>query len=214
MKPILRFGLAIAIVASVYLLIGDRHDPFMWAYFGLFSAVSLYALLSIDEDLARERFTPPSRGADGVSLRQVRLVAMAHILAGFLDSRFKWTTVPDACRLVGLAGFTLGFLLFVQAMKTNRFFSSVVRIQDDRGHHVVDKGPYSFIRHPGYAGMMPAIPFGGLAMGSWIAVAVGLVYTALILRRVAFEDSFLQKNLEGYKAYAGRVRYRLVPGVW
>ncbi|MEO5894287.1 MAG: isoprenylcysteine carboxylmethyltransferase family protein [Vicinamibacterales bacterium] len=214
MKPIQRFVLAIAIVGTAFLLVGDRHDPFMWAYLGLFSAVGLYALLSIDEDLARERFTPPSKGADGLSLRQVRLVAMTHILAGFLDNRFKWTTVPDAWRLAGLVGFTLGFLLIVQAMKTNRFFSSVVRIQKDRGHHVVDQGPYSFIRHPGYAGMMPAIPFGGLAMGSWIAVAAGLLYTALILRRVIFEDDFLKKNLEGYSAYAGRVRYRLVPGVW
>jgi protein-S-isoprenylcysteine O-methyltransferase Ste14 len=131
-----------------------------------------------------------------------------------IDSRFKWTTVPDSWRIAGLVGFTLGFLLIVQAMKTNRFFSSVVRIQEDRGHQVVDRGPYSLIRHPGYAGMMPAIPFGGLAMGSWIAVGFGLVYTALILRRVAFEDAFLQNNLAGYKAYAGRVPYRLIPGVW
>ena len=209
-----RFWIGIAVTASVFLVIGDRHDPFMWAYFALFAGVGLYALLSIDDDLARERFSPPNSGADGLSLRNIRLLAAAHLIAGLLDSRYKWTTVPDIWRLVGLAGFALGFLLIVQAMKSNRFFSSVVRIQDDRGHKVVDQGPYSWVRHPGYAGMMPAIPFGGLAMGSWIAVVVGLLYTALILRRVCFEDAFLQNNLEGYKAYAGRVPYRLVPGIW
>jgi protein-S-isoprenylcysteine O-methyltransferase Ste14 len=214
MKPLPRFLLAIAMVAATFFLIGDRRDPFIWGYFTLFAAVGLYALLSIDEDLARERFTPPSRGADGLSLRQIRLVAAAHILAGLLDSRYKWTTVPAGWRLLGLVGFTLGFLLIVQAMKTNRYFSSVVRIQADRGHQVVSTGPYSFIRHPGYAGMMPAIPFGGLAMGSWIAVGFGLLYTALILRRVTFEDRFLQANLDGYREYAERVRYRLLPGVW
>jgi protein-S-isoprenylcysteine O-methyltransferase Ste14 len=117
-------------------------------------------------------------------------------------------------RILGLVGFGLGFLLVVQAMKTNRFFSSVVRIQNDRGHHVIDQGAYSWVRHPGYAGMISAIPFGGLAMGSWIAVGFGLLYSALILRRVFFEDKFLQANLDGYSAYTGRVRYRLVPGVW
>ena len=210
----MRFALGLGAVAAIFLTVGDRGDPFIWAYFGLFASIALYAVLSIDSDLAKERFTPPTSGADAVSLRQVRIVAVAHLLAGLLDSRFKWTSVPAGWRFVGLAGFALGFLLIVKAMKTNRFFSAVVRIQDDRGHHVVDRGAYSWVRHPGYAGMISAIPLGGLAMGSWIAVGFGLVYSALILRRVFFEDRFLQNNLEGYKAYTGRVRYRLVPRIW
>jgi protein-S-isoprenylcysteine O-methyltransferase Ste14 len=209
-----RFGAGLTVAVSVFLIGADRRDPFLWAYLGLFASIALYARLSIDDDLARERFTPPTSGADALSLRQVRIVAAAHILSGILDSRFKWTSVPDEWRIVGLVGFALGFLLIVQAMKTNHFFSAVVRIQDDRGHHVVDSGAYSWVRHPGYAGMISAIPLGGLAMGSWIAVGFGLIYAALILRRVFFEDQFLQNNLQGYRAYTGRVRYRLVPRVW
>jgi len=90
----------------------------------------------------------------------------------------------------------------------------VVRIQEDRGHRLVDTGPYAVIRHPGYAGMISAIPLGALALGSWLAVAVALLYSILIWRRVRFEDRFLQENLAGYEAYTRRVRYRLVPGVW
>ncbi|HXG56734.1 MAG TPA: isoprenylcysteine carboxylmethyltransferase family protein, partial [Vicinamibacterales bacterium] len=93
-------------------------------------------------------------------------------------------------------------------------FSSVVRIQEDRGHRLVDTGPYALIRHPGYAGMIPSIPLGALALGSWLAFVVALAYSLLILRRVRFEDGFLQRNLAGYEAYTHRVRYRLVPGVW
>jgi protein-S-isoprenylcysteine O-methyltransferase Ste14 len=106
-----------------------------------------------------------------------------------------------------------GFLVF-HAMLSNRFFSAVVRIQRDRGHRVVDRGPYAHVRHPGYAGMMAVAPLSGLALGSWVSVGLALLYSALILRRVFFEDSFLRRNLEGYEAYTERVRYRLVPGIF
>jgi protein-S-isoprenylcysteine O-methyltransferase Ste14 len=89
-----------------------------------------------------------------------------------------------------------------------------VRVQDDRGHRVIDSGPYSVVRHPGYAGMLLGMPFSGLALGSWLAAGIGLVLSALIFRRVLFEDAFLKKNLTGYAAYADRVRHRLIPGVW
>jgi protein-S-isoprenylcysteine O-methyltransferase Ste14 len=87
-------------------------------------------------------------------------------------------------------------------------------VQDDRGHRVIDSGPYSIVRHPGYAGLMLGMPFSGLALGSWIAAAIGLVMSGLILRRVMFEDAFLKKNLDGYAAYSDRVRHRLIPGLW
>jgi protein-S-isoprenylcysteine O-methyltransferase Ste14 len=99
-------------------------------------------------------------------------------------------------------------------MMANRFFSAVVRIQHDRGHRVVDSGPYAHARHPGYAGMIVAVPASALVLGSWAGVAVALVYSAMIVRRVLFEDAFLRKHLDGYQAYTERVRYRLVPGVF
>jgi protein-S-isoprenylcysteine O-methyltransferase Ste14 len=108
----------------------------------------------------------------------------------------------------------LSCLLVFHAMLTNRFFSPVVRIQKERGHHLVDSGPYGIVRHPGYAGMILMAPFSGLALGSWVSVGFALVYSGLILRRVVFEDTFLRGNLEGYDAYASRVRYRLIPGVF
>jgi protein-S-isoprenylcysteine O-methyltransferase Ste14 len=141
-------------------------------------------------------------------------VALAALIAAILDTRFGWTTVTTPLRALGLATFLLSFLLIVRAMRTNRFFSAVVRIQHDRGHHVVDKGPYAVVRHPGYAAMIIAVPMSGLALGSWIGAGVALVYSALILRRVMFEDGFLQANLPGYVSYAARVPHRLIPGVW
>jgi protein-S-isoprenylcysteine O-methyltransferase Ste14 len=214
MKLVLRWSLGTFAAGILVIWGGNRHDPWLWAYVAVFALVGGYAISSMDESLAKERFHPPEPGADRLSLGAIRLVALLHIVVAILDRRFGWTEVPALLRGVGLLGFALSFLLIVRAMRTNRFFSAVVRIQDDRGHRVVDSGPYSVIRHPGYAGMIPAIPMSALALGSWLSVPFALAYSALILKRVMFEDSFLRAHLAGYAAYASRVRARLVPGVW
>ena len=211
-----RWLVAVGLVGGIVLIVsGGWTDPWLLSYVGTWTLISLYALLSLDEDLAKERFTPPEPGADRLSLRAVRLIALAHLIVGALDTgRFHWTTVEPTLRVLGFIGMVASTLLMFRAMLTNRFFSAVVRIQTDRGHRVVDAGPYGIVRHPGYAGMILMAPFSGLALGSWISVAVALVYSGLILRRVFFEDAFLRRNLDGYVAYAERVRYRLVPGVF
>ena len=214
MKRLVRWCIATLIIASVILVLGNAHDPWLWGYIVTFSLIGAYAMYVMDDDLARERFTPPSKGADRLSLAWVRAIAAAHLLVGIADSRFGWTTVPDVLRGAGLIGFALSFMVVVRAMLANRFFSAVVRIQDDRGHHVVDRGPYSVVRHPGYAGMIVFAPLSGLTLGSWLSVGVALVYSGLVLRRVLFEDRFLRENLTGYQSYTTRVPYRLVPGVW
>jgi protein-S-isoprenylcysteine O-methyltransferase Ste14 len=194
---------------------GGWSDPWLWTYVVTWAAVSLYALLRMDDDLAKERFSPPEAGADRVSLRLVRFIAFAHVLLGALDTgRLHLTSVPSPLRVAGLIGMAISALVVFHAMLSNRFFSPVVRIQTDRGHRLIDTGPYGIVRHPGYAGMILMAPFSGLALGSWIGFALALGYAALILRRVFFEDEFLQRNLEGYQDYARRVRYRLVPGVF
>jgi protein-S-isoprenylcysteine O-methyltransferase Ste14 len=202
--------------AVVFLLAGTWRDPWLQAYVLVLAVSTLYPLMSIDEDLARERFHPPSVGADGVSLRFVRLLAFAHMAAGALDSgRWHLTApIPAPVRAIALAGMALSFWLFVRAMVENRFFSSVVRVQTDRGHRVVGTGPYAIVRHPGYAGMILGIPLSGLVLGSWLSVALALVYSGLLLRRVVFEDAFLRSNLDGYSTYTQRVTSRLIPGVW
>jgi protein-S-isoprenylcysteine O-methyltransferase Ste14 len=204
----------VVVVGGLFLLAGTWKDPWLWAFGLVFAAVCFYALISIDDDLARERFRPPSPGADKVSLRIVRIVALAHLVVGALDIRWQWTSMAAPLRAIGVVGFALSFWMILRAMKANRFFSAVVRVQTERGHQVVDRGPYGVVRHPGYAAMILAVPFSGLALGSWLAVAVALVYSGLILRRVIFEDRYLHENLAGYRDYAARVRYRLVPGAW
>ena len=136
------------------------------------------------------------------------------IVAG-LDHRFGWSPVfPLWIIVLGIILITLGYVFSMWALAENRFFSSVVRIQADRGHVVCDSGPYRFVRHPGYAGYI--LPLLGivLALGSlWtlIPAAVALVIAVI---RTALEDRTLQEELPGYQEYARRVRYRLFPGIY
>jgi protein-S-isoprenylcysteine O-methyltransferase Ste14 len=213
---LLRVALAfLGISALVLGLSGHWTDPWLLAYLLIWCAFVLYALTSIGEDLVRERFSPPEPGADRIHLLFIRLTALAHLVLGALDvGRWHLFPVPTSLRLAGFAGILVFGALIFRAMIANRFFSSVVRIQGERGHRVIDQGPYALVRHPGYAGMILAVPCSGLALGSWLAVGFAVAYSALMLRRVVFEDAFLRANLEGYTEYLTRVRYRLLPGVW
>jgi len=216
LRRLRRVALGILIPSLTLLAVSGRwQDAWLWAFIAIWAAAVTYGLLIIDDDLAKERFRPPTRGADSSALRIIRLLAVGQLIVGALDiGHWHLTAVPSWLRVVGLIGMAAGFALVFHSMAANRFFSAVVRIQNDRGHTVVDRGPYAVIRHPGYAGMITSVPLSALAIGSWIGVALAVLYSALIFRRVFFEDAFLRSNLAGYADYAHRVPYRLVPGLW
>jgi protein-S-isoprenylcysteine O-methyltransferase Ste14 len=107
-----------------------------------------------------------------------------------------------------------GFIGVTWATSVNKFFEPSVRIQTDRGHRVIDAGPYADIRHPGYAfGFLLSLGM-PLALGSLWALIPAVMLCPLLVTRTVLEDRTLQNELPGYKEYAERVRYRLLPGVW
>ncbi|WP_432695574.1 methyltransferase family protein [Marinobacterium sp. YM272] len=136
------------------------------------------------------------------------------IVAG-LDHRYQWSPeFPLWLIVIGFILVSLGYAFAIWAFAENRFFSSVVRIQTDRGHVVCDTGPYRFVRHPGYSGNILA-PFGiVLALGTvWTLIPAMLALIIAVIRTV-LEDRTLQEELPGYRDYARRVRYRLIPGIY
>lgn len=136
------------------------------------------------------------------------------VVAG-MDRRYGWSPpLPLAYHALGLVLAITAQILINWAMLSNRFFSSVVRIQEDRGHTVVSAGPYRYVRHPGYVGAVLFHVGSALILGSLAAFVVVLVIICVMVIRTDIEDKTLQKELAGYKEYAGRVRYRLLPGIW
>ena len=136
------------------------------------------------------------------------------IVAG-LDHRFGWSPVfPTWLNILGFILIGIGYTFAVWALAENRFFSSMVRIQTDRGHVVCDSGPYRIVRHPGYAGNI--LPLLGivLALGSVWTLIPAVVALIIVVIRTALEDRTLQEELPGYQDYARRVRYRLIPWIY
>lgn len=132
-----------------------------------------------------------------------------------LDARFGWTVgFPEWLRWLALALVLLGVALGLWAIAINRFFSATVRIQTDRGHRVVDGGPYRWMRHPGYlATVIYAIAL-PMMLGSWWGLIPGGIALLVTYLRTRLEDETLQAELPGYVEYASRVRFRWLPGIW
>jgi protein-S-isoprenylcysteine O-methyltransferase Ste14 len=136
------------------------------------------------------------------------------IVAG-LDLRYSWSNgIGPVAQIAALLIVIAGYALVVWATATNAFFSQVVRIQTERGHTVISSGPYHYVRHPAYVGMILVVLGAPLMLGSWWAVIPGVISAVLVTARTALEDKTLQAELSGYKVYAQRTRYRLLPGVW
>jgi protein-S-isoprenylcysteine O-methyltransferase Ste14 len=147
-------------------------------------------------------------------LMAVSIVLPMVIVAG-LDHRYSWS--PEYALWLNATGFILiafGYAFAAWALAENQFFYSVVCIRMDRGHKVCDSGPYRFVRHPGYAGnILPLIGI-VLALGSVWALIPAAVASIITVTRTALEDKTLQEELPGYRGYAQRVRYRLIPWVY
>ena len=107
-----------------------------------------------------------------------------------------------------------GIAVTAWAQAVNRLFEPGVRLQTERGQHVISSGPYVFVRHPGYVGALMMFAGIALALGSWWALVPAAVAGALLVLRTSWEDALLQARLDGYGRYARRVRFRLVPGLW
>ncbi len=165
------------------------------------------------ERLARRK---GDRSWDAAIVALLGLVTLVRYILAGLDQRYGWTDgLPVAAQLSALALCVVGNdVVFVWAAATNAYFSRIARIQSERGHAVVTRGPYRLVRHPAYAGTILyelAVP---VLLASWPALLASILSTALLILRTAFEDRMLHAELPGYREYAQRVRYRLFPGLW
>jgi protein-S-isoprenylcysteine O-methyltransferase Ste14 len=220
-RPLL-VGLASNAVFSGILLVSAGRLSYWpaWVYAAIGALMSVLTRLTLRKapDLAIER-SRPGAGAKAwdkklLGLGLVLTLAML-VVAGLDAGRYGWSPrvswIWSACgAFLSLAGMGV----FLSAMRENRFFSAVVRIQSDRGHTVCDSGPYRIVRHPGNAGMIiGTIGLPLLLMSAWSAVPAS-ISVALLIARTRLEDSVLENELEGYRDYQSATRCRLVPGIW
>jgi protein-S-isoprenylcysteine O-methyltransferase Ste14 len=140
--------------------------------------------------------------------------ALVPIVAG-IDALYAWPpSFSLAVEIIALVLILAGYALGAYALIENRFFSGMVRIQTDRDQQVVSSGPYRWVRHPGYAGALVVYIATPFFLDSAWALIPSLLLTIVLVIRTALEDRTLQDELDGYRDYARRVHYRLLPGVW
>ena len=209
----------VAMAAVLFGAAGTFAVPMFWAYLAVFAVLCLAASVAVyllSPDLVKERVRPGEGEQDRVTVRALNLFMFAQLLLAGLDvGRLHWSaTVPFPLQILGLLGFAMGMGLTTWAMLVNRFFSSAVRLQPDRGQHVVTSGPYRVVRHPGYSGGLLLLLSIGVALGSWIAIVPIMLIVPFMVRRTLIEERMLATALPDYVDYMQRVRPRIVPGVW
>ncbi len=224
---ILRAGLGflvfvLLVPAGLFAAYGAWGWPAAWAYTALYLLSVVLSRVLVwrkhpDTLAERSRFAEQP----GVSLdrRLAMLTALilplvSNVISG-LDHRFAWSApLPFWLRVLGGVMIAFSFAWATWAMLENRYFSAVARIQSERGQQVVSSGPYRVMRHPAYASSLLAWLGAPLLLNSLWAFLPGALCVLLIAYRTKLEDELLLEGLPGYRDYAARKRWRLIPGVW
>jgi protein-S-isoprenylcysteine O-methyltransferase Ste14 len=216
-NALFRWLLSNAVLATLAFLCASTTDLFMLtAYLGTIAALSLVTTLIVDPTLLHERSTPGPGVLDPFVGIQTSFLFLLTVAVATLDSgRLHWSeSITQPVQVAALVLLVVMTALQTWAMVVNPFFSSAIRLQTERGHHLISSGPYRLVRHPGYSAMLLIMPATAIALGSCLALVPAFLYSAVILRRTTREDFFLKSQLTGYPGYMSRVRYRLFPGLW
>jgi len=210
-------GYALFMALLLFVSAGTLDWPMAWIFLAASLIVFLAGIVGTDPGLTAERSRrhSDSRRWDRALVSAIVLLGFIVLIVAGLTHRFvPGGQIPLLFQLAAFVMMLLGNGLVIWATRSNSFFSATFRIQHDRGHTVVSNGPYRYVRHPGYIGMIASTIFQPLILGSVWALLPAIVAVALFVIRTNLEDRALCAELGGYRDYASRVRYRLIPGVW
>ncbi|MFN8256135.1 MAG: isoprenylcysteine carboxylmethyltransferase family protein [Bacteroidales bacterium] len=189
-----------------------------YAGIGLLMLILNYTVFKLDEELFKER-SKPGEGVKKwdktiLGLSFLATIAM-FIIAGLDSGRYHWSPeFPVALNLLGILLTMAGQLIFMVAQQQNKFFSSTVRIQTDRGHTVCETGLYKIVRHPAYLGSTIQLIGFPLLFGSMWSIIPVFLSLILSIIRIQLEDNTLIQELNGYSEYAQKTKFKLIPYFW
>ena len=221
-RPALRSLLWLVIFALLlFVPAGTLHWSGAWVFLGTTGVASLVGMVWLarhDPGLFKERLRSPFQH-DQKLWDKVLMGALLPLWLGWyvlmgLDKRFAWSSVPVAVQVLG--GVLIGLCLYLcwLVFRENSFAAPVVKLQKERGHKVVTSGPYAYVRHPMYTGVILFLLGTPLLLGSWWGLCVSAFLILMLGFRAVMEERMLTAELDGYADYAAGVRYRLVPLLW
>ena len=215
----------LSLIAMGVLLFGAAGTPAWpaaWLYLLEIGVAGVWVglwLARVDPDLLEQRMRPfisrEQSQWDRVFMSIV-LIGMGAwlVLIGVDAVRSGWSRVPLWASVVGAIAVFVVFPLTREVYRANHFATPIVKVQYERGHKVVDSGPYAIVRHPMYGAAILYFIGTPLMLGSWWGLACAPLLTAALGYRAVREERTLAEGLPGYREYLLRVRYRFVPGVW
>lgn len=215
-------GFIVVMAALMFMPAGTLDWPGAWAFIGIMAAASVAIgawLARRDPALLRERmaglFRPGQARADRALMAVFLALTIAWLPVMALDAaRYRVSHVPVWLQVLGAVGVAVCFYLAFVTFRANTYAAAAVRIQAERGHQVVTQGPYAVVRHPMYAGALFYFLGTPLLLGSWWGLAFAPPLIGLLAVRAVMEERVLTAALDGYPAYAARVRYRFIPYIW
>lgn len=222
-RVVVQLIIVVVIVPLLPLVISGDWDWWQgWAYAALNTLSFVFSrliLARVHPDLIRERArfmeAKDTKPWDKVLAPLLALGSVFGAVVAGVDRLYGWSSaLPAGVSVAAVIVMIVGYAFSSWALIVNRFFSGTVRIQTERGHHVVTDGPYRLVRHPGYAGGLLGFVVIPLLLDSLWAFIPTILLTLVLIVRTALEDATLQKELPGYAEYAQKTRYRLLPGVW
>jgi protein-S-isoprenylcysteine O-methyltransferase Ste14 len=213
-------GMILVLTAALLLAAGRLSYWQVWL-FGLANVILVLFLsvwLSGEADLIRSRMKPgpATKRWDRVLMSLFFPLALVVPALAALDAgRFGWSRqLPYWVYIAGYAAYLSCACIHMASIRANSFYTSTVSIEPEKGHQVADSGPYRFVRHPGYTAIIFMEAGIAVVLGSLWALVPAAMVSVILLVRTALEDRALRAELPGYVEYAGRVRYRLLPGIW
>jgi protein-S-isoprenylcysteine O-methyltransferase Ste14 len=210
------------ILVAAILFIASGTLDWLWAWIYLLVSfgiliVNMLVLVPKHPELVAERSREKENTKvwDRILTKVIFFFTIIGLIVAGLDKRFSLTHyLASWFHISGLILYVLGQFLFTWSMTANEFFATTVRLQKDRGQKVAEQGPYQYVRHPGYLGMILSMIAFPIALGTyWVFIPYGIGIIGYIVR-TAFEDNTLTQELVGYSQYKEKVKYRLIPGIW
>jgi len=208
------------LVAVIFGPAGTFKWPEAWIFlilYILFTTAAVIWMKKNDPELLNERMSNKKdvkKWDKYILLAYTFVILVLFVTAGLDAVRFRWSHVPLVVKIIGFLGFFPAAILVFRVMTVNTYLSEKVRIQEERGHKVCTTGPYRYVRHPMYVGVIIFSICLPLALGSFYSLIPGLIVVVLFMVRTSLEDKTLKNELPGYEEYAKKVRYKLIPGVW
>jgi protein-S-isoprenylcysteine O-methyltransferase Ste14 len=201
---------------------GTLKWPTAWVFLGMFvifGAVVSLVLRKRDPALLKERFSPPLQPGQPLYDKVFYFLFVPVFLLWLpvmgLDAvRLAWSDPPAWLQVVGGFLFSVALVLLYTVFTSNTFLSPVIRVQAERKQTVVDSGLYGVVRHPMYSSIGLMALGASLLMGSYMGVGIAILLTVMLAVRSVLEEGTLARELEGYEEYRGKVRYRMIPGLW